>query len=71
MALRGLIEAERGDERSWTAAAATLEQAARRFPGHLYETTMARILVVLGRAAEAAALLDLLLPQTLAASGPR
>jgi hypothetical protein len=48
-----------------------MEQVARRFPGHLYEATMARILAVLGRASEAAALLERLLPQTLAASGPR
>jgi tetratricopeptide (TPR) repeat protein len=44
---------------------------ARRFPGHLYEATLARILAVLGQTSEAAALLERLLPQTLAASGPR
>ena len=71
MAMRGLIDAEQGDERSWEAAVETMDQVARRFPGHLYETTMARILARLGRASEAAALLERLLPQTLAASGPR
>jgi len=71
MALTGGIEAEQGDERSWEAAAETFDRLARRFPGHLYEATMARILATLGRTAEAAALLERLLPQTLAASGPR
>ena len=71
MAVRGLIDMEQGDERSWEAAAEMMDQVARRFPGHLYEATMARILAVLGRTSEAAALLERLLPQTLAASGPR
>lgn len=69
--LTGPIDAEQGDEREWTAAAEMFGGMARRFPGHLYEATMARILAALGRTAEAAALLDRLLPQTLAASGPR
>jgi hypothetical protein len=69
--VRGLIDAEQGDERSWAAAAEVFDQMARRFPGHLYEATLARILAVLGRTSEAAALLERLLPQTLAASGPR
>jgi tetratricopeptide (TPR) repeat protein len=71
MAVRGLIDAEQGDERSGAAAAEVFDQMARRFPGHLYEATLARILAVLGRTSEAAALLERLLPQTLAASGPR
>src|SRR5262249_13138667 len=71
MAVRGLVDAEQGDERSWEAAAEMLGHAARRFPGHLCEATIARLLAVLGRTSEAAALLDRLLPQTLAASGPR
>src|SRR5262249_20446904 len=71
MAVRGLVDAEQGDERSWEAAAEMLDQVARRFPGHLYEATIARLLAVLGRASEAAAPLERLLPQTLAASGPR
>jgi len=69
--VRGLIDAEQGDEHSWAAAAETIDQTARRFPGHLYEATVARILALLGRTSEAAALLERLLPQTLAASGPR
>lgn len=71
MAMRGLIDAEQGDERSWEAAAEVFNQMARRFPGHLYEATLARILAILGRTSEATALLERLLPQTLAASGPR
>jgi tetratricopeptide (TPR) repeat protein len=71
MAVRGLIDAEQGDERSGVAAAEVFDQMARRFPGHLYEATLARILAVLGRTSEATALLERLLPQTLAASGPR
>jgi len=71
MTVRGLIDAEQGDERSGAAAAEVFDQMARRFPGHLYEATLARILAVLGRTSEAAALLERLLPQTLAASGPR
>ena len=71
MAMRGLIDAEQGDERSWEAAAEVFNQMAQRFPGHLYEATLARILAILGRTSEAAALLERLLPQTLAASGPR
>ena len=71
MTVSGLIDAEQGDERSWEAAAEAFDQMARRFPGHLYEATLARILAILGRTSEAAALLERLLPQTLAASGPR
>ena len=69
--VRGLIDAEQGDEHSWAAAVEVLDRTARRFPGHLYEATTARILARLGRTSEAAALLERLLPQTLAASGPR
>ena len=45
--------------------------AARRQPGHLFEATAARMLVSLGREAEAAAELERLLPRALAGSGPR
>ena len=44
--------------------------AARRQPGHLFEATAARMLVSLGREAEAAAELERLLPRALAARGP-
>ena len=62
---------ERGTERAWEAGLEQVYLAASRFPGHFYEATAARILVALGRHAEAAAELDRLLPQVLAASGPR
>jgi len=67
---------------AWAAAAAggtgageevvnLLLASASRQPGHLFEATAARILVALGRDAEAGAELDRLLPRALAASGPR
>jgi tetratricopeptide (TPR) repeat protein len=67
----GAVLAEQGDERSWEAAVEMFDRVARRFPGHLYEATAARILAGLGRTSEAAARLKQLLPQVLAASGPR
>ena len=48
-----------------------LYAAARRSPGHLYEATAARLLVFLGRLAEAALELQRALPGVLAGSGPR
>ena len=48
-----------------------LHAAARRSPGHLYEATAARLLVSLGRLAEAALELQRALPGVLAGSGPR
>jgi tetratricopeptide (TPR) repeat protein len=69
--LRGAVLAEQGTERAWEAGLEHFYLAARRFPGHFYEATAARILATLGRHAEAAAELDRLLPQVLAASGPR
>ena len=48
-----------------------LRGSARRSPGHLYEATAARLLVALGRAAEAGLELERALPGVLAGSGPR
>ena len=48
-----------------------LRAAARRSPGHLYEATAARLLVALGRPAEAGLELQRALPGVLAGSGPR
>ena len=62
---------ERGSAREWEVGRERISMIARRFPGHLYEATEARILIALGRPAEAAAVLDRLLPHALAASGPR
>jgi tetratricopeptide (TPR) repeat protein len=70
-ALRGGVLAERGDLASAEDGLARLMQVSRRLPGHLYETTAARILVEVGRLPEAAALLDRMLAPALAASGPR
>jgi tetratricopeptide (TPR) repeat protein len=53
------------------AGLAELYAAARRSPGHLYEATAARLLVFLGRLAEAALELQRALPGVLAGSGPR
>jgi hypothetical protein len=68
--LRGLLAAER-DPSAWPAALALFHARARRRPGHFYETTMARILLAVGREDEAAAELQRLLPRVLAGSGPR
>lgn len=71
VALHGAVLAEQGTERAWQASLDHFYLAARRFPGHFYEATAARILAALGQHAEAAAELDRLLPPVLAASGPR
>ena len=69
--LAGLVAAERGTETEFEQGVQVLLASARRQPGHLFEATAARILVILGRTAEAGAELDRLLPRALAASGPR
>ena len=48
-----------------------LRAAARRMPGHFYETTLALLLLKVGRRDEAAAELHRVLPRLLAGSGPR
>jgi tetratricopeptide (TPR) repeat protein len=53
------------------AAASYLLATASRQPGHFFEATAARMLLWLGRGAEAGAELDRLLPRALASSGPR
>jgi tetratricopeptide (TPR) repeat protein len=63
----------RGDPPS-AAAEAGLKQLlelSRRSPGHLYDATAARLLLALGRAAEAGLELQRALPGVLAGSGPR
>jgi hypothetical protein len=69
--LRGSVLAERGNECSWEAALEQFDSMARRFPGHFYEATAARIMAGLGRRDEAAAELERMLPRALATSGPR
>ena len=65
------VAAERGTSAGWEAGAEVLLTAARRQPGHLFEATAARMLVLLGRTAEAGAELERLLPRALSSSGPR
>jgi AAA domain len=65
------VAEERGHAAGAEAAVEHMLAAARRKPGHLFEATAARVLAWLGRTAEAAAELERLLPQALAASGPR
>src|SRR4029077_12126470 len=69
--LAGAVAAERVTEADAEQGVQVLLASARRQPGHLYEATAARLLVTLGRTAEAGAELDRLLPRALAASGPR
>ena len=70
-AVLAAVDIERGGEPEWEAGRERISAAARRFPGHLYEATEARILLALDRRTEAASQLERLLPQALAASGPR
>jgi hypothetical protein len=65
------VAAERGGTAGWQTAVTHLLAAAERQPGHLFEATAARILVLLGREAEAGAELERILPSALASSGPR
>ena len=69
--LTGAVAAERGPSAYWEIGVELLLAAAKRQPGHLFEATAARILVALGREAEAGAELERLLPRALASSGPR
>ena len=69
--LAGSVAAERGTVADAEQGVQALLGAARRQPGHLFEATAARILATRGRTAEAGVELDRLLPQALAASGPR
>jgi tetratricopeptide (TPR) repeat protein len=70
-AIRGAVLREQVDDAEIGPAVKTFYVLARRMPGHLYEATAARILSQVGRHDEAAAELQRLLPQAMAASGPR
>jgi tetratricopeptide (TPR) repeat protein len=70
-AVRGAVLREQAGRHEVETALETIYLVARRLPGHLYESTAARILSQLGRRDEAAAELQRLLPQALVASGPR
>ena len=69
--LRGSVLAEQGDPAVAETAISALLAAARRNPGHHYEATAARIMAIFGRERDAATELERILPQMLAASGPR
>ena len=69
--LRGTIAMLREDHAVGEAAVGIMYEAARHAPGHLFEATAARILATMGRHAQASAELERLLPQAMAASGPR
>ena len=65
------LAAERGPRTFMEAGLEQVLAGAEMLPGHLYEATAARILVLLGRTADAATELERVLPQALASSGPR
>jgi hypothetical protein len=69
--LAGAVAAERDPGPGRAAGARALLAVARRQPGHLFEAMAARISLLAGHHAEAAAELDRLLPRALAGSGPR
>jgi hypothetical protein len=71
--VQGSIAMLRGDPPTAEAEAGLeeLHASARRSPGHLYEATAARLLVSVGRVAEAGLELQRALPGVLAGSGPR
>jgi hypothetical protein len=71
--VRGMVAMLREDAPA-DAAGSGLEELralARRHPGHLYEATAARLLIVLGRVPEASLELQRALPAVLSGSGPR
>jgi len=69
--LAGAVAAEQDLGTGREAGVQTLLAVARRQPGHLFEATAARISLLAGRDAEAAAELDRLLAWALSGSGPR
>ena len=69
--MRGAITSLRGDWAAGEVQVEALRAAARALPGHLFEATAARILVSIGRDAEATLELNRMLPIALAGSGPR
>ncbi len=67
----GMVGWERADRVAVEAELGPVLAMARRFPGHFFEATAARMLTLVGRDAEAAAELGRVLPSVLAGSGPR
>ena len=69
--LEGSVAMQRGFGDDWRHWVDVLLASARQRPGHLIESTAARMFAVQGRNDEAAAELERLLPRALASSGPR
>ena len=69
--LGAAIAAERGPRSFLETGVEHVLTMAEAMPGHLFEATAARIFVLLGRTADAAAELERILPRALAGSGPR
>lgn len=69
--LGGTIAGYTGDLDACRDGVEALFSFARRLPGHCYEATAARVLVLLGRVDEAALELDRSLPAALTGTGPR
>ena len=69
--LAASVAVERGPRSFLETGVEQVLAGAEALPGHLYEATAARIFVLLGRTAEAAAELERVLPRALASSGPR
>jgi tetratricopeptide (TPR) repeat protein len=68
--LRGSIAVHRDLSKS-SHAVEVFRSLSIRMPGHLYEATAARILLLMGRTGEASMELQRILPRALASSGPR
>ncbi len=69
--LHGAIAMLRGDPSNGEHAVSELRAFARRTPGHFHDATAARVLLSLGRTAEADLELQHALPRLLSGSGPR
>jgi AAA ATPase domain len=69
--LSGNIAILRGDQLGIGGALEVVREFARRIPGHFYEATVARVLLSLGRTAEADLELQRALPRLLDGAGPR
>jgi hypothetical protein len=69
--IRGMVLIDTGTSEQGAATAESLLGVAQSRPGHLYEATAATVLAAFGQVHQAAAEMMRVLPQVLAASGPR
>jgi hypothetical protein len=69
--IHGMIMLDTGTPEQGVSTAESLIRFARGRPGHLYEATAAMVLAAFGQVREATAEMQRVLPQVLAASGPR